>query len=114
MPTKQPLFRKDASVPGGYLISVTGALLLSAGAAYGPADECTPEGRARGLRVVKRILSAATKAGFTQSGIFETLLARNEVTQRVKDLACEAVDTIGHHEAARIIAEVMNEDDSND
>lgn len=51
---KKPLFQKDASVPGGYLISMPGALLLAASAAYGPDDECTPEGRARGLRTVQR------------------------------------------------------------
>jgi hypothetical protein len=39
------LFRKDASVPGGYLVSLPGMLLLSAGAAYDTDGDVTPKAR---------------------------------------------------------------------
>ena len=107
MSINNQLFRKDASVPGGYLVSLPGVLLLAAGAAYGPDDECTPEGQARGLRTVSSILSAATKAGFTKAELLETMLARGEVSHRVKALAIECMDAIGQTRALEIVKEVM-------
>ena len=104
------LFRKDASVPGGYLVSLPGMLLLSAGAAYDTDGDVTPEGKARGLRLVNAILSAATKAGFTKAEVLETMLARNEVSHRVKALAIECLDAVGQECAIEIIREAMSHD----
>jgi len=58
--------------------------------------------------------SAATKAGFSKAELFETMLCNGEVSHRVKGLACEAIDAIGAHEAARIIGAAMAEGDSDD
>ena len=101
------LFRKDASVPGGYLVSLPGVLLLAAGAAYDHDGDTTPEGRARGLRTVNAILSAATKAGFAKSVVLETLLARGEVSHRVKALAIECLDAVGQEQALAIVKKEM-------
>lgn len=58
-------------------------------------DEISPSGRARALDALRRILSAARAGGFTQGQILETMMARGEVSARVKELAHAAIDAAG-------------------
>jgi hypothetical protein len=73
-------------------------LLIAAGAAYSLEAGVTEEGRAKGLATVKEILRCACIAGFKKADILETLLARDEVSERVKALAIECVDSIEQSE----------------
>jgi hypothetical protein len=99
---KAQLIRKTN---GGYEVSLPGMLVLSAAAAYNTDGEVTADGRALGLRTVNGLLSAATKAGFTKSEVLETLLARGEVSSRVRDLTIECLDAVGQERAIEIIRE---------
>ncbi|VVE01440.1 hypothetical protein [Pandoraea terrigena] len=70
-----------------YLMSAGGTLLVAADAMYGPAEESTPEGRCRAAALADAILSVATERGFKSRDLFETMLARREVSDRVLELA---------------------------
>ena len=52
-------------------LSMAGVLVMAAGAANGP----SPQGAARGLALVRELLSAARANGYTQADIAETVLA---------------------------------------
>ena len=104
---KEPLFRPDPARPGEFLVSMPGLLLLAAGSAYEADDsEVTPEGRAVGQRTVASILSAARAGGFTQGELLETLLARGEVSHRVKELAVAAVAAAGKDAMLAVVADM--------
>ena len=85
-------------IDGQKYISGAMILLLAAGAAYSPEAEVDEAGRAKGVATVHEILRCARAGGFTKADILETLLARDEVSSRVKDLAIEAVDCIEQSE----------------
>ncbi|WP_374625086.1 hypothetical protein [Pandoraea sp.] len=70
-----------------YLMSAGGTLLVVADAIYGPAEESTPEGRCRAAALTDAILSVASDRGFKNRDLFETMLARREVSDRVIELA---------------------------
>ncbi len=110
MKIKQQLISKNPLVPDGYQVSLPGLLMLSAAAAYNTDGEVTADGRALGLRTVNGLLSAATKAGFTKSEVLETLLARGELSHRVKDLVLECLDAVGQERALEIVREAMSHD----
>ena len=104
---KEPLFRPDPARPGEFLVSMPGLLLLAAGSAYEADDnEVTPEGRAVGQRTVASILSAARAGGFTKGEVLETLLARGEVSHRVKELAVAAVAAAGKDAMLAVVADM--------
>lgn len=48
------------------------------------------------VAALRRILSAARAGGFQKGELLETLLARGEVSHRLKQLATEAADAAGH------------------
>lgn len=88
-----------------YLCSLAGCLLLAAGAVYGDPRESTPRGRANGRKMMDAILAAARKAGYTQGDILATLLARNEPSRRVAEMATAACDLIPGKEKERVMLE---------
>jgi len=100
MSTTAPLFKKDGDQ---YLCSLTGCLLLAAGAVYGDPRETTPRGRRNGQRLVDAILTAARKAGYTQGDILATLLARNQPSPRIAAMAKTACDLIPEDTKRQVI-----------
>src|SRR5471032_735147 len=93
-------------VGGETYVSAAMILLIAAGAAYSNGDDITVEGRAKGHATVQEILKCARAAGFKKADILETLLARDEVSVRVKALAIEAVDSIEQSEFFAVLARV--------
>ena len=92
----QPLYTPNPDCPDdGYLLSPAGVLLMVGSYAHEGDDEISPSGRARALDALRRILSAARAGGFTQGQILETMMARGEVSARVKELAHAAIDAAG-------------------
>lgn len=91
MPTQKPMFTPSQTEPGAYDITAPGAIILIGGYAY---DSENPNpGLVEALR---RILSAASAGGFKSADLLETLLARREVSERVKQLATKAANAAGH------------------
>jgi hypothetical protein len=75
-------------------ISSAGILLLCAEALYGngsvPADA-----RERARRTVDELLSAAVVGGFAKGDILETLMSKDRHSDRVVDMAIDAMSYIG-------------------
>ena len=94
--TRQPLFTPNPDcTDGGYLLSPAAVLLMMGSYAYESDDEISPSGRARAQDAVRRILSAARAGGFVHGDVLETMMARGEVSARVKELAHAAIDAAG-------------------
>lgn len=94
--TRQPLFTQNPDDrEGGYLLSPAAILMMMGTYAHEGDDEISPAGRARAQDALRRILSAARAGGFAQGEVLETLLARGEVSARVKELAHAAIDAAG-------------------
>ena len=89
--TTKPMFTPSKADPDAYDITAPGCIILIAGYAYDP--ESPSPGLVGALR---RILSAAAAGGFKSSDLLETLLARGEVSERVRQLATKAADAAGH------------------
>lgn len=106
-PKNQPLTMEDPE--HGTLLSMPAVLLLAAGAAYDQSGEVTLSGRTKGQIIVRRVLSAAAKGGFTKGQLLETLLSRLEVSTRVKVLATEAVEAAGTDTVLEILNVSMQE-----
>lgn len=110
MPNKQPLFTPNPDCPeGGYLISMPGVLLMMGAYAHAPDDEITPQGRAKAADALGRILKAARAGGFTQGEILEALMARGEISHRVKELACAAVAAAGNKAMLEVVAHMQGQ-----
>lgn len=92
----KPMFTPSQTDPDVYDITAPGCIIMVGSYAYDPADP-TP----RLVDALRRILSAAAAGGFKSSDLLETLLARGEVSERVKALATKAADAAGH---ANVIA----------
>ena len=94
-----PMFKPNGD---GYDISAPGVLILMASVLHDPEDS-TPQGNAAALRMVKEILTAARAGGYLQGDVLETLLvAKGEVSQRVRNMATEACNAAGHKAISRI------------
>ena len=94
--TRQPLFTQNPEDrEGGYLLSPAAVLLMMGSYAYESDDEIAPAGRTRAQDAVRRILSAARAGGFAQGEVLETMMARGEVSARVKELAHAAIEAAG-------------------
>ena len=94
--TRQPLFTPNPDcTDGGYLLSPAAVLLMMGSYAYESDDEIAPAGRARAQAALSAILSAARAGGFAQGDVLETMMARGEVSARVKELAHAAIDAAG-------------------
>ena len=89
----------------GRMLTPAGAFVLAAATGY--MDDTPPDEKARALRAVKRILSAATAGGFTKSEMLETIMAQLEVSVRVGILAVEAVNAAGSQTVLKILREEM-------
>ena len=102
--TRQPLFTQNPNDrEGGYLLSPAAVLLMVGTYAHEADDEISPSGRARAQDALRAILSAARAGGFTQGDVLETLLARGEVSARVKELAHAAIDAAGADAVVAIV-----------
>ena len=94
--TAQPLFTPNPDCPdGGFLLSPAAVLMMVGVAAHEGDDEISPSGRARAQDALRRILSAARAGGFARGDVLETMMARGEVSARVKELAHAAIDAAG-------------------
>ena len=92
----QPLYTNNPDCPdGGFLLSPAAVLLMVGSYAHEGDDEISPSGRARAQAALSAILSAARAGGFAQGDVLETMMARGEVSARVKALAHAAIDAAG-------------------
>lgn len=89
--TTKPMFTPSQTDPDAFDVTAPGCIILVARYAYDP--ESPNHGLVGALR---RILSAAAAGGFKSSDLLETLLARGEVSERVRQLATKAADAAGH------------------
>jgi len=85
------MFKHSQTEPGAYDITAPGAIILIASYAY---EAENPNHRL--VEALRSILSAASAGGFKSADLLETLLARREVSERVKQLATKAADAAGH------------------
>ena len=96
--TDKPLFSPTAdgtaydSQPAGVLILLASEIHENPG--------LHKNGRLQGH--IDAMLAAARAGGFTQGDILATLLARNEVSHRVKAMAVQACAAAGHEALGRI------------
>ncbi len=104
----RPMFTPNGD---GYDISAPGVLILMAGVIRDEdPEESTPKGRALASRMVKDMLAAARAGGYLQGEILETLLvAKGEVSQRVRNMATEACNAAGNDAIGRIF-DAMRQD----
>jgi hypothetical protein len=79
----------------GYDIAPAGVLLLIAGELYGEPESQSPKGKVKLKLIVDDFIQAAIAGGYKQSDILLTLLARNEKSQRVTQMALEACSAAG-------------------
>lgn len=88
--TTQPLFKPT---PDGtaYDIQPAGVLI-----------DLSHDGRERLKGHIDALMKAARAGGFTQCDILATLLARNEVSHRVKAMAVQACEAAGNEAIGRI------------
>ncbi|SFM64208.1 hypothetical protein [Rugamonas rubra] len=84
---EQHFFKKD----GYYDMTASGEFLMMAGFAYAPKEHPKPGMRER----VDEILASAARAGFGQSDVFTTLLAKGGISERTLRLACEVTTAVG-------------------
>ncbi|WP_024901556.1 hypothetical protein [Robbsia andropogonis] len=87
-----------------YLMTAGGVVLIAADAIYGPPHETTPQGRENAKRMMDAILGVAAERGFKRRDLLETMLARREMSPRVRDLA-QQVDKCLGKEGFRIALE---------
>ena len=86
--------RLIAVIDGELHINTAGILLLSAEAVHGtiPAAADAIE---RAKRTIDELLGAARAGGFTKTEILETMIAKERQSDRVVDMAMEAMSCIG-------------------
>ena len=85
-----------------YDIQPAGVLLILAGTVYGDPSETPPAGRIRGKALMDAMLTAARAGGFKQGDILATLLARREVSHRVKAMAVQACAAAGNEALGKL------------
>lgn len=96
--TDKPLFTPTADGTA-YDIQPAGVLILLASEIHENPD-VHKNGRIQGH--IDAMLTAARAGGFAQGDILATLLARNEVSHRVKAMAVQACAAAGHEALGRI------------
>ena len=110
MTNNQPLFTPNPDCPeGGYLISMPGVLLMMGTYAYAPDDEITPQGRAKAVDALGRILKAARAGGFAQGDLLETMMANGEISVCVGAMACAAVAAAGNEAMLKVVAHMQGQ-----
>ena len=103
MTTTPSLFTPNGD---GYDIQPAGVLLILADEVYGKNPSKSP----RLKSILEMFLSAARQGGFTQGDILATLLARGEVSHRVKDMAVAACNAAGPDAIDKIFASMRSKD----
>lgn len=83
-----------------YEMHPAAALLIMAGDLYSDPCELSKDDQALAYAYIGSVLSAARAGGFTQGDILATLLAREEVSPRVLDMAVRACEAAGGRLAA--------------
>ncbi|MCC8396318.1 hypothetical protein LJ656_27385 [Paraburkholderia sp. MMS20-SJTR3] len=81
-------------VDGEPHINTAGILLLSAEAVHGPTPPAA-DAIVRAQRTIDELLAAARAGGFAKAGILETMIAKERHSDRVVDMALEAMACIG-------------------
>lgn len=107
--TTTPLF---IPTPDGkaYDIAPAGVMLILADTIHShDPEESTPAGRARARNTIQAMLTAASKGGYLQCGVLETLLARNERSMRVQAMARAACHAAGNEAIGEIFAAMRKE-----
>ena len=99
--TDKPLFTPTADGMA-YDIQPAGVLLLLADTVHGNDGDASPAGRIKAKAMMDAILTAARAGGFTQSDILATLLARGEVSHRVKAMAVRACAAAGNEAMGKL------------
>lgn len=64
--------KPDPSVPGGYLLTPAGTLLMCSNAIHD--DDAGAQGKVRAARLIRAVLAAAATNGCTRTEVLETLL----------------------------------------
>jgi len=101
-------FKPHPTQPGEFLINLAGAFLMAGDAAYGDPAETTPEGQAAARSLIQRFLREATIGGFKQGDTLHALLRRNQPSQRLVNLATDAMNCIPNDLRMRILEEEIN------
>ena len=102
--TTKPMFTPSKADPDAYDITAPGCIILIAGYAYEP-DSPNPAL----VGALRRILSAAAAGGFAHGDLLETMMARGEVSARVKEMACAAVGAAGNGAMLEIVAHMQGQ-----
>jgi hypothetical protein len=90
--TTQPLFKPTSD---GYDIQPAGVLIMLASYVYDHESDLSPDGKDRLKGHIDALMTAARAGGFTQCDILATLLAKNEVSHRVKAMAVQVCEAAG-------------------
>lgn len=96
-----PLFSTNGD---GYDIQPAGVLILLASQLQEEPDHPSSE---RIQTIINKMMAAVRAGGFTQSDILLTLLARDEVSHCVKDMAVAARAAAGNDVIGRIFEEMQ-------
>ena len=107
MTTTPSLFTPNGD---GYDIQPAGVLLILADTIHNNPQDSSPTGWARAKTMMDAILTAARAGGFKQGDILATLLARGEVTHRLRDMAVTACNAAGPEAIGRIFASMRDKD----
>ena len=97
-----PLF---TPTPGSsaHAVRIPFMLVILADAVYGAGRAyTTPSKQASAKATLEALLSAARAGGYQQADILQTLLAKGEVSQRVKDMAVQACAAAGSEAIGRM------------
>lgn len=86
--------KPDPSVPGGYLLTPAGTLLMCSNAIHD--DDAGAEGKVRAARMIRAVLDAAATNGCTRTEVLETLLCDYGIApDRRRAAALELAGTVG-------------------
>jgi hypothetical protein len=108
--THPPLFTPIPDTDA-YEIQPAGVMLILADTVYGEGRHDTPpSGQATAKAMLNDLLSAARAGGYKQADILHTLLAKGEVSHRVKDMARAACAAAGNDRIGAIFAAMRNKE----
>jgi hypothetical protein len=87
----------------GYDVAPAGVLLLIACELYGEPESQAQEGKVKLKLIVDDFIQAAIAGGYKQADILLTLLARNEQSQRVAQMAIDACSAAGDESLMKVM-----------
>lgn len=86
--------KPDPSVPGGYLLTPAGTLLMCSNAIHD--DDAGAEGKVRAARLIRAVLDAAQTNGCCRTEVLETLLCDYGIApDRQRAAALELAGAVG-------------------